>query len=79
MLGIAVRKGVKSGHIQAEPDGTIDIDKGDNQWDRARVEHNRLNHIGLENQVSGELSERPISKKLWTVCPSRLRFSALCL
>ncbi|MCL6417921.1 elements of external origin, partial [Aestuariirhabdus sp. Z084] len=30
----AVRKAIKSGRIQAESDGTIDIDKVDKQWDR---------------------------------------------
>jgi hypothetical protein len=28
----AVRKAIKSGRIQTEPDGTIDVDKVDKQW-----------------------------------------------
>ena len=34
VLDTAVRKAIKSGRIQAETDGTIDIAKVDKQWDR---------------------------------------------
>ena len=47
----AVRKAIKSGRIQAESDGTIDIDKVDRQWDRNTDRAQQRKSLGATKAV----------------------------